>query len=310
MNIKSVNHVRLDKGFFSVNCLLSLLFLSIIGACTGNGDLSDAYGNFEATEIIVSSESTGKLILSSLEEGRTLKAGDLVAQIDTVNLYLKFRQLIAAKNEVSVNTRDVLSQIDVLQEQKNSLIIEQKRIESLIADSAATEKQYDDILGKIKVIDRQIDGVRAKNQSVLSKIDALNIQVEEIEYELSKCKIINPINGTVLQKYIEPYELAVKGKALYKIANLEELELKAYIDGIQLGQIKLGQKVKVYIDKSKSENTEFDGVISWISENAEFTPKIIQTKDERVKLVYAIKVKVKNDGTIKIGMPGEVKFAN
>ena len=286
-----------------------LIAISIfLNSCSGNGSLADAYGNFEATEIIVSSEANGKVITSVLENGQTLKAGQQVAQIDTVTLYLKYRQLQAAQNEIIVNTRDVLSQIDVLQEQKNVLIIEQKRVEKLIADSAATSKQYDDIIGKIKVIDRQIDGVRAKNQAVLSKLEAISVQMEEVEYELSKCKIINPINGLVLQKYIEPFELVIKGKSLYKVANMDELELKAYIDGTQLGQIKIGQKVKVYIDKTEDENTELEGTIGWISANAEFTPKIIQTKEERVKLVYAIKVLVKNNGGIKIGMPGEVRF--
>jgi HlyD family secretion protein len=300
------NRILIIKQLKSL--MLLLPFVLILTNCSGNGDLADAYGNFEATEIVVSSEANGKVISSNLENGMVLKAGELVAQVDTVTLYLKYRQLLAAKNEITVNTRDVLSQIDVLNEQKNSLIIEQKRIENLIADSAATGKQYDDVMGRIKVIDRQVDGVRAKNMAVLSKLDAINVQIEEIHYELSKCKIINPIDGTVLQKYIEPYELVIKGKSLYKIANMEQLELKAYVDGMQLGQIKIGQKVKVYIDKSKDENKELEGVISWISANAEFTPKIIQTKEERVKLVYAIKVLVKNDGSVKIGMPGEVRF--
>jgi HlyD family secretion protein len=299
---------KLKKSINPISGFGLIAIAILFGNCSGNGNLADAYGNFEATEIIVSSEANGKVISSTLENGQTLKAGDLVAQIDTVNLYLKYRQLQAAKNEISVNTRDVLSQIDVLQEQKNVLLIEQKRVEKLITDSAATSKQYDDILGKIKVTDKQIDGVRVKNLAVLSKLESIGIQMEEVEYELSKCKIINPINGLVLQKYIEAYELVIKGKPLYKIANLDELELKAYIDGVQLGQIKTGQKVKVYIDKDQDENQEFEGTVSWISGNAEFTPKIIQTKEERVKLVYAIKVTVKNDGSIKIGMPGEVKF--
>jgi len=290
------------------NTIVMMFFAFMLGNCSGNGNLSDAYGNFEATEIIVSSEANGKIISSTLENGQTLKSGDLVAQVDTVQLYLKYRQLLAAKNEITVNTRDVLSQIDVLNEQKNSLIIEKKRIENLIADSAATGKQYDDVNGRINVIDRQMDAVRVKNQAVLSKLEGINVQVEEIQYELSKCKILNPINGTVLQKYVEPFELVMKGKSLYKIANLEQLELKAYVDGTQLGNIKIGQKIKVFIDKSRDENKEYEGVISWISANAEFTPKIIQTKEERVKLVYAIKVLVKNDGSIKIGMPGEIKF--
>jgi HlyD family secretion protein len=306
------NIVNKQIRILKIEQLKSLIWLMsltlILTNCSGNSDIADAYGNFEATEIIVSSEANGKVISSKLENGICLKAGEQVAQVDTVSLFLKYRQLLAAKNEITVNTRDVLSQIDVLNEQKNSLIIEQKRIENLIADSAATSKQYDDVVGRIKVIDRQVDGVRAKNMAVLSKLEALNVQIEDVQYELSKCKITNPINGTVLQKYIEPYELVIKGKSLYKIANMEQLELKAYVDGIQLGQIKIGQKVKVYIDKSKQENKELEGVISWISDNAEFTPKIIQTKEERVKLVYAIKVTVKNDGSIKIGMPGEVKF--
>lgn len=301
--------IKIKKSNQLVKIFTGLYAGMMLTACSGNGNPADAYGNFEANEIIVSSEANGRVISSSLENGQTLKAGEIVAQIDTVNLYLKYRQLQAAKNEITVNTRDVLSQIDVLQEQKNVLLVEKKRVENLIADSAATARQYDDITGKIKVIERQMDGVRVKNQAVLSKLDAINLQMEEIAYEISKCKIINPINGVVLQKYIEPHELALKGKALYKIANMEQLELKAYINGTQLGAIKPGQKVKVYIDKSKNEMIGFDGTISWISDRAEFTPKIIQTKEERVKLVYAIKVQVVNDGSIKIGMPGEVNFS-
>ncbi len=299
---------RFQKGANSIFVLFLITSTLLLSNCKGKGDIADAFGNFEANEIIVSSEANGKVISSMLENGQALKAGEQVAQIDTVTLHLKYRQLQAAKNEISVNTRDVLSQIDVLQEQKNVFLIEQKRVENLIADSAATSKQYDDIVGKIKVIDRQMDGVRAKNLAVLSKLESISVQMEEINYELSKCKIINPINGIVLQKYIEPFELVVRGKALYKIANMEQLELKAYIGGTQLGMIKIGQKVKVFIDKTADENTQFEGTISWISPNAEFTPKIIQTKEERVKLVYAIKVLVKNNGSLKIGMPGEVKF--
>ena len=289
--------------------IIVFFILSIIfSACSGNGELSDAYGNFEATEIIISSEVPGKVVLFDLENGDYLEKGKTVVEIDTVNFYLKGKQVKALKNEISVATQDVLSQIKVLEEQKKVLLIEKKRVESLIADSAATTKQLDDIVGKVKVFDRQIDAVFVKNKSVLSKLEALNVQMEEIEYNLTKCKIVNPINGVVLQKYVEPHELVMPGKALYKIADMGKLELKAYIDGTQLPNIKVGQKVKVYIDKTEDENTELEGTISWISSNAEFTPKIIQTKEERVKLVYAIKVLVKNDGRLKIGMPGEVKF--
>jgi len=292
------------------NIIVILTVSIFFSACSGNGNLSDAYGNFEATEIIVSSEVPGKVILLDFENGDFLEKGKTVVKIDTVLFHLKGKQLKALKNEVSVATQDVLSQIKVLDEQKNVLLIEKKRVESLIADSAATTKQLDDIVGRINVIDRQIDGVVVKNRSVLSKLDALNVQFEEVEYNLTKCKIINPINGVVLQKYVEPHELVMPGKALYKIADLDKLELKAYVDGTQLPNIKIGQKVKVFIDKNEDDNTEFEGTISWVSSNAEFTPKIIQTKEERVKLVYAIKVLVKNDGSLKIGMPGEVVFSH
>ncbi len=290
------------------NSIVILIISMLVFACNGNGDLSDAYGNFEATEIVVSSEVPGKIVLFDLENGDYLEKGKTVVKIDTVNFYLKGKQLKALKNEISVTTQDVLSQIKVLEEQKNVLLVEKKRVESLIADSAATTKQLDDIVGKVKVLDRQMEAVYVKNRSVLSKLEALNVQMEEVEYNLTKCKIVNPINGIVLQKYVEPHELVMPGKALYKIADMGKLELKAYIDGTQLPNVKVGQKVKVYIDKTEDENTELEGTISWISSNAEFTPKIIQTKEERVKLVYAIKVLVKNDGRLKIGMPGEVKF--
>jgi HlyD family secretion protein len=290
------------------NSIVILIISMLVFACNGNGNLSDAYGNFEATEIVVSSEVPGKIVLFDLENGDYLEKGKTVVKIDTVNFYLKGKQLKALKNEISVNTQDVLSQIKVLEEQKNVLLVEKKRVESLIADSAATTKQLDDIVGKVKVLDRQMEAVYVKNRSVLSKLEALNVQMEEVEYNLSKCNIVNPIDGIVLQKYVEPHELVMPGKALYKIADMGKLELKAYIDGTQLPDVKVGQKVKVYIDKTEDENTELEGTISWISSSAEFTPKIIQTKEERVKLVYAIKVLVKNDGRLKIGMPGEVKF--
>lgn len=289
---------------------ISYLLLIIIGlnACSGNGDKSDAYGNFEATETIISAEATGKLLNFKVENGQQLKSGVLVGQIDTVVLSLKLKKLIAAKTEITANTNDILAQINVLKEQKNVLEIEKKRVESLIADSAATTKQYDDIKGRIRVIDRQVESVKTKNSTVLSKLNQLNVQIEEVEELIWRCKIYNPIDGTVLQKYAEQYELVMPGKALYKIANLQQMELKVYIDGTQLPNIQIGDKAKVFIDKNAETNTEMEGIISWISASAEFTPKIIQTKEERVKLVYAIKLLVKNDGSLKIGMPGEVVF--
>ncbi len=287
------------------------LLLIIIGlsSCSGNDDKSDAYGNFEATETIISAEANGKLLAFTIENGQQLKKGEQIGQIDTTVLAIKRKQLLAAKGEVAASTKDILAQINVLKEQKSVLIIEKKRIESLIADSAATGKQYDDIKGRIRVIDRQIESVKVKNSTVLSKLNQVNAQIEEIEELIAKCKIINPVEGTVLQKYAEVYELVMPGKALYKIANLQQMELKVYVTGTQLPNIKIGDKTKVFIDKDADTNTELEGTISWISSSAEFTPKIIQTKEERVKLVYAVKILVKNNGNLKIGMPGEVVFS-
>ncbi len=153
-----------------------------------------------------------------------------------------------------------------------------------------------------------METVRTQNAGVLSELDSYTKQIEQIQDQLSKCLLINPVNGTILEKYVEPFEMATIGKALYKIANLSTLELRVYVDGSQLSSIKIGQKVKVFIDKSQDENHQLEGEISWISSQAEFTPKIIQTKKERVNMVYAVKVRVTNDGSLKIGMPGEIKF--
>lgn len=301
-----------NKNNFKTKLMKYLMYLFsvafIFSACNENGDKADAYGNFETIETIISSETSGKILQFNVENGMKLKAGQFVGQIDTATLSAKLKQLQAVKAEINANSKDVLSQIKVLNEQKNVLLIEKKRIENLIADSAATQKQYDDITGKIKIIDRQIESVKVKNSAILSKYNQVNAQIEELQITINKSKIINPINGTVLQKYAEVYELAMPGKALYKIADLSTMELKVYVSGAQLPKIKIGQKAKVYIDKNEDENTELEGTVSWISSSAEFTPKIIQTKEERVKLVYAVKLLVKNDGNLKIGMPGEVIF--
>lgn len=290
--------------------IIYIIFIAVgISSCSGNDEKADAYGNFEATETIISAEATGKLLSFNIENGQQLNVAELIGQVDTVILSLKLKKLEASKGEIAANTNDILAQINVLKEQKNVMNIEKKRIESLIADSAATGKQYDDIKGKIRVIDYQIESVKVKNSTILSKLNQINAQIEEVKELIWKCKIYNPIKGTVLQKYTEVYELVMPGKALYKIADMSQMELKVYVDGAQLPNIKIGQLAKVFIDKDEDTNTELEGTISWISSSAEFTPKIIQTKEERVKLVYAVKLLVKNNGNLKIGMPGEVIFS-
>lgn len=279
-----------------------------LAACSGKNKKSDAYGNFEADEVIISSEVSGKLILFNIEEGNEVNAGTLVGLIDTTDLQLKKEQLIAQKNATSTKTGNISSQIEVQQQQKNNLLIDKARIEKLLKDGAATKKQLDDINANINLVDKQILSIQTQNASIPSEIQSLDKQIAQVEQCIKKSHLVNPMKGTVLDKYMMQDELVTPGKSLYKIADLSNITLRAYISETQLSAVKLGQKVEVLIDKGKNDFTKYEGIVSWISSTAEFTPKIIQTKEERVNLVYAIKVKVKNDGVLKIGMPGEVNF--
>jgi HlyD family secretion protein len=290
----------------TIPILIVTVFL--LSACSHQNDKADAYGNFETVEILVSSEIQGKLVKFLVEEGQIYKAGDIVGLIDTVQLSLKRDQLIAQRKASATKINNILSQIEVQEEQKRTLLIDKDRIEKLLKDNAVPVKQLDDINGKIKVIDSQIASIRTQNAAVLDELTAMDKQIDQIKDQLNRCKIVNPINGTVLEKYTQPSEITMPGKALYKIADMDQMILRVYVSGSQLPSIKNGQKVKVLIDKNEKENQALEGTISWISPQAEFTPKIIQTKEERVNLVYAVKVSVKNDGSLKIGMPGEIKL--
>lgn len=282
-----------------------LLTTTILISCNSNNDKADGYGNFEATEITVSAENSGKLIQFTIEEGQTLKSNKVVGFIDTIQLNLKKEQLIASKNVISSKSRGVLSQISVLNSQLKTAEISKNRIENLIKENAGTQKQLDDINGKIDVIKQQIKSIEIQNASVINELYSLDVQIQQIEDQLIKSTIINPLNGIVLTKYAEPNEITSFGKPLYKIADLSVLKLRVYVSEIQLSSIKIGQGVTVKID-SETAMENYSGVISWIASEAEFTPKIIQTKEERVNLVYAVKIDVKNDGRLKIGMPAEM----
>jgi HlyD family secretion protein len=277
-------------------------------ACSGNSNNSDAYGTFETTEIIVSAEASGKLFSFQADEGSTLEAQTPVGIIDTIQLSLRRMQLAASRQSVSSRSASVLAQIDVLEEQKRVALVERNRLENLLKEKAAPQKQLDDVNGQISVIEKQISSVETQNSQILSDLKSLDAQIAQITDQIRKSTVINPIRGTVLTKYTEPYEVVAYGKALYKIADLSTMFLRIYVSGDQLPQIKIGQKVQVLIDKNKGDNRVLEGEISWISSKAEFTPKIIQTKEERVNMVYAVKVRVTNDGSLKIGMPGEVNF--
>jgi len=288
-----------------------LVLLPWLYSCSGNNDKADAYGNFEAVEVIISSEANGKLLSFNLEEGDKLANGQVLGYVDSVQLYLNKKQLEASIAAIKSKIQNVKVQIDVLENQRENLLREKDRVERLLVDSAATTKQYDDIVGELEVVEKKIVATKSQlnttNRGILSEIKPLEIKIQQIEDQLRKCIIRNPNEGTVLTKFAFENEITAFGKPLYKIADLDDITLRAYVSGNQLANIKIGQEVVVKVDQDEGEK-EFAGRISWISANAEFTPKVIQTKEERVNLVYAFKVLVKNNGELKIGMPGEVYF--
>ena len=304
---------------------VSMLFAFLAG-CNLNNKVSDASGTFEADEVVVSSEVPGKIISLNLEEGSILAKDSIVGIIDSVPLQLQKAQVEATIGALSQKTLDVKPQIKLLQDQisvqkiqLDNALHEKARTERLIKADAATTKQLDDINTQIDVLKKQIDvnqqqikvqetTTGTQNSSVLSEYKPLQKSVAQIEDQLKRTNIINPINGTVLTKYAMAGEVTSAGKALYKIANLSVITLRVYITGTQLAQVKLNQHVNVLVDSSADKYKQYSGVITMISDKAEFTPKTIQTKDERANLVYAIKIHVKNDGYLKIGMYGEVKF--
>ena len=291
--------------------LFPALSIILFGCGNGNGKF-DASGTFESEEVIVSSEATGKLVQFNVEEGAQLKQNQLVGVIDTLQLFLKKKQLEASVKAILSKQPDVVTQLAAIQEQIKTAETERKRIENLVKSNAATTKQLDDVNAQIDLLNKQYSATKSSliitKQGLQSETFPLQIQIEQINDQLNKSKIINPVEGTVLTRYAKQNEVTTSGKALYKIADLSTMTLRAYVNGDQLGQIKLGQKVKVYVDKGEGEQKELSGEIYWVSSKAEFTPKTIQTKDERANLVYAIKVRVINDGYLKIGMYGEVKF--
>ncbi|HZV68730.1 MAG TPA: efflux RND transporter periplasmic adaptor subunit [Saprospiraceae bacterium] len=295
------------------NILFTITIAFWLIACKKTKNDFDASGAFEAEEVIISSEATGIIKQFDLQEGQELKAGQFIGYIDSTQLFLKKKQLLAQIQALLSKKPDVSAQLATLQEQLKTAEKEQKRISELVKADAATPKQLDDINAQINILKKQIAAQQSSlgiTTSGISK-EALpfQIQIEQINDQLLKSKIMNPIPGTVITKYAEANEMAVQGKPLYKIADLSSLIFRAYITANQLPQITLNQKVNVLTDDGQGQYKETEGIITWISDKAEFTPKTIQTKEERANMVYAIKVKVQNDGFLKIGMYGELKFA-
>ena len=285
--------------------LFTFLILINLVACNKNNDNADGYGNFEATEVTISSEASGKIKYLNLEEGAIVAPNTQVGLIDTIQLYLSKQQLIASKNTIASKSGNVLSQTAVLNEQLKTTLIEQKRIQNMFAENAATKRQVDEINGKVNVLNEQIKSIKTQEAPISNEQKSIDVQIEKINDQIQKCKITSPFQGTVLAKYSEENEITNFGKPLYKLADLTTMTLRVYISEKQLNQIKVGQKVTVKID-TQEDMKSYPGTISWVSSSAEFTPKIIQTKEERANLVYAVKVNVKNDGSLKIGMPAEM----
>jgi len=294
----------------SIFCL-ACLFICI--ACKKNPNTSDAYGNFEAVETLVSAEFAGKLLKLSLEEGSQLEAGVLVGEIDDGPLRLQKEVLEKSIAALMVGMPDIPVQLASLEQQLAAAKREELRIGQLFQAEAATSQQWDDAKSQRHILERQVHALKStlhiQTRSLLAQTETLRSQILQIENDMEKCKIINPVSGTVLTKYVEPNEFVTLGKPIYKIADLTKMTLRAFVSGNQLSQIKLGQTVSVLTDGPNNTYENHVGKIAWISNKAEFTPKIVQTKEQRVNLVYAIKVQVPNEGTLKIGMPAEVRFA-
>ncbi len=292
--------------------ILAGLAVALLSSCSNQGTLSDGYGNFDAhAEVIVSSQTMGQLLQFNVEQGNRIKAGQVVGLVDTTQLNLKKAVLQNQKKVVASRLDNIHASIAVQQQQLKINEINQRRVQNLFRSKAATQKQLDDINGLVALNKKQIKAIQTQKNNVYTELQSINAQIAQVNESIRQSLITNPVEGTVLVKYAEKGELATPGKPLYKIANLKTLELRAFISGSQLSHIKIGQKVNVYYDKNKTADNEVNGTVLWISSQAEFTPKTIQTKQERVDLVYAVKIKVSNaNGALKIGMPGEFRIAS
>jgi len=291
---------------------LLLSGIVILTSCKNNKNDYDASGTFEATEVIVSAEANGKIMQFYAEEGQQLKAGETVGYVDSLQLFLKRKQLIANISAVNSRRPDIARQIAALQQQIATANTEKQRIENLLKANAANQKQLDDINAQIAVLQKQLDAQKStleiSTRGISEDQSVIEVQVAQLDDQLQKCRITSPIEGTVLVKYAEAGEVTAQGKPLFKIADTELMTLRVYITSGQLTQLKLGQKVTIRADFGE-RSREYPGTITWISDKSEFTPKTIQTRDERANLVYAVKVSVKNDGYLKIGMYGNIKIA-
>lgn len=280
----------------------------VLTGCLKKPEKADAYGNFEATEVIVSSEANGRIIKLDIDEGTNIDSGTLIALIDTTLLHLQKVEINAGMKSVMTRMISIAAQNNILNQQIDNININVTRTENMLKDNAATKKQYDDLTGQVAVLRKQIAANNTQKQSVAAELSVLNAKKATLNEQIERCSVESPLKGTVLEKYAEAGEVTGPGKPIVKIADLSVIKLKVYVSGAQLGKIKIGQQSTVRIDNGEKGYTSFTGTITNISGKAEFTPKIIQTKEERVTLVYAVTLEINNDGSMKSGMPGEVIF--
>jgi HlyD family secretion protein len=295
------------KQLIQLTTLGFLLF-----SCSAKNETADATGSFEAIETIISAEANGKLLQFAINEGDEVKAGQLIGYIDSTQLHLTRLQLQQSQKALLSGRPDINTQLEALQRELDNATADKKRIENLVRGEVASQKQLDDANTRIAVLQSKIAAQKSQLSTSTSTLNeqarTISLQLAQVEDQLRKCKIMNPVSGTILSTYVNPFEMTAAGKPLYKVADLSTIELKAYITQDQFSKIKVSQPVKVLVDAEAGNMKTYEGTIAWINSKAEFTPKTIQTKDERANLVYAIKVQVKNDGLLKIGMYGEVRF--
>lgn len=294
-------------------CIMkNLLYLTLItialASCAGHDDEPDAWGNFESREIMVSSETSGKILYLPVNQGDVLSAGDLIAVSDTTIYKLQLDELEAGRSSIYARLGSIDAQNEIIDQQISNLKVNIQRVESMLRDKAATQKQLDDLTGQMEVLEKQKEANTTQKNTVRSELNVFESKEALLREQINRCYIKSPAGGTVLEKYAEAGEITAPGKPVVKIADMVNMELKVYISGAQLGQVRLGQECTVRIDSGEKEYSEYTGTVIHIADRAEFTPKIIQTKEERVHMVYAVKILVRNDGSLKNGMPAEAFF--
>jgi HlyD family secretion protein len=287
---------------------LVIIAAILLGGCKNKTDQADAFGNFEATEVIVSAETNGHILQFEPVEGTEVENGAKIALIDTTLFHLQKAEIDAGMKSIRTRISSVDAQNDIMNQQIMNLNVNVTRMEKMLKDDAATQKQFDDLTGQVTVLQKQIAASNTQKASVAAELFVYESKKATLNEQISRSCIKSPLKGTIIEKYSEAGEITEEGKPLAKIADLSVMKLKVYISGAQLGSIKTGRQCTVRTDNGKKGYMSFPGIISYISGKAEFTPKIIQTKEERVTLVYAVTIDVKNDGTMKSGMPGEAKF--